>query len=492
MFKFIGKKKGDEGVGGEEPLRLEPEKARAWFDRARTAADTRNYEYAMTCYLTGLKFDPSNMQAHEDLFNVAAVYRSSGGSAASNKEVRSVLGDKRPVDRLVAAELAWVKDVANPNYALEFTKLAADLGLNEVAYWVAQKGALAAARLKKPNKNLMVKFMDLFEQIGAYDKAVECGDAAVKIDNSDAQLLARVRNLSAQATMSRGRYDSGVNEEGGYRGSIKDADAQRALIEDESITGGEDVEARRIARTKAEWEENPTAPDAIQKYGDALRKTEKPEFEKEAIRVYLDGFKSTGQYRFRVAAGDIKLTMERRKLREMRERAEASGDPAEAEAVAAAERKLLEKEAVEFAERVEQYPTDLRLRFELGRRYYDLGRFEDAIPLFQEAQGDARNRAASLHYIGLCFLEQEWHEEAIQSLRAAVEAWELKDDETHLNMRYDLMLALEAFARENEELEAAEEANKLASGIALKQLNFRDIRERRDALRTLVKELKGK
>ena len=36
-----------------------------------------------------------------------------------------------------------------------------------------------------------------------------------------------------------------------------------------------------------------------------------------------------------------------------------------------------------------------------------------------------------------------------------------------------------------------EEAGKIASGIAMKQLTYRDIKTRRDALRDLVKQLRG-
>jgi hypothetical protein len=53
------------------------------------------------------------------------------------------------------------------------------------------------------------------------------------------------------------------------------------------------------------------------------------------------------------------------------------------------------------------------------------------------------------------------------------------------------MRVLERQARENKKVSAAEEAYKLASAIALKQINYRDIRERRTAIQTLHRELKG-
>ena len=106
------------------------------------------------------------------------------------------------------------------------------------------------------------------------------------------------------------------------------------------------------------------------------------------------------------------------------------------------------------------------------------------------AQEDAQIRSKALHYMGLCFLKTDWLEEAIETLRQAVERYEIKDDNTHLIMRYHMMEALEQYAKEHQSLPEAEEASRIASGIAMKQLTFRDIRDRRSALRDLVKELK--
>ncbi len=483
-----GSSEGDDAGG----VNIQPEKARAWFNQARTAADTRNYEYAIRCYLSGIKFDPTNLDAHKSLFEIASLHVKTGGKPASGKEIREMLGDKRPVDRLAAAELAWMTDVYNSNLNLKFLNEAANLGLNELALQYGEIGINVLARSKKPAKNVFVQYVDLFEQIGAYEMAVKVGEVALSLDRTDAALQARIRNLSAQATMNKGRYDTNVGEEGSFRGSIRDAEAQKQLIEEDTYAAGTDQMARRIQAAKADWEANPQDPTLISRYGDVLAKSGDEALETEAISVYRKGYESTSEYRFRMAAGDIKLLQARRKLRALRERAEASGDPADQARVEKGEREILSAEVGEYRERCEKYPTDLGLRFELGRRLYELGEYDDAIPALQEAQNDARHRSKAQHLIGLCFLKHEWFDEAVESLRTAVDSYEYKDDDTHLAMRYDLMEALEAHARENDELAAAEEAGEHAKTIALKQLAFRDIRQKRDSIRQLIKDLKAK
>ncbi len=499
MARFFGKPKSTEETGSSEGVATangdafqpEPAKAAKWFERAKHTADTRNYEYALNCYLQGIKFDPSNLDAHQALFNVAGIFKSTGGKAASGKELREMAAGKRAVDKLAAAELAWVKDAMNPTLAAKFTRAAAELNLTEVAYWSGDLGARAVMRSKKPTKNALIQFVDIFEEIGAPDLAVQYGRLAYQMDPSDGQLDARIRNLSAQAALNKGRYDEAVGEEGGFRNSVKDLDKQTELSEDESMALGAEAQIRRLGRSKSNWEDDPEDQNTIARYADLLRKESTNESDKEAIRVLLDGFKRTQQYRFRMMAGDTKLGMERRKLRAMKEKAEASGNAEDLQKIKALDRKLKDAEVVEFAERIDKYPTDLRLKFEYGKRLFDLERYDEAIPALQMAIDDARNKATASHLIGLCFLNQEWFEEAIDSLRVAIEAYELKDDDTHLGMRFDLMVALAKHAEDQRELDAADEAFTLARGIAMKKLNFRDIKEWRDNLRALCKDLKS-
>lgn len=507
MDKFIppwfGKKKGgDDGGGGEgpapgtPPYEVHADKAAAWFRQAQTAADTRNYEYAITCYLNGIKFDPTSLEVHRNLFEIANMYRSTGGKSAGGRELRDMLGEKRPVDRFAAAELEWVKDALDPGAALKFMDEAATLGLGDVGEWVGGIGlnaAMSAASSASPKtkKAALVDFMERFEALGKFALAVKCGEGALNIDRNDAQLSARVRNLSARATMNQGRYEENVGQEGSFRSSIRDLEGQKALNEDDSLSVTEEAAQRRVERARADYEANPTDANVALKFADMLRKEGSEKNEIEAMKVLHNAYKSHKEYRFKFLADDIKMSINRRRLRAARESATAAADAARLADVEKNEQKVLNDEISIFEERVKAYPTDLSMKFQLGTRLYDAARFHDAIPMLQEAQQDPRTRARAVHMIGLCFLKEGWYDEAVESLRQAVDAYEIKDDETHMVMRYDLMTALENYSRDHKDLAAAEEAGKLASGIAMKQLNFRDIRARRDLLRDLIRQLRG-
>ena len=65
-----------------------------------------------------------------------------------------------------------------------------------------------------------------------------------------------------------------------------------------------------------------------------------------------------------------------------------------------------------------------------------------------------------------------WLDEADSSYRAAIEEYPVEGDDLGMELRYGLMKVLERKARETKKVEAADEAYKLASSIALKQINY--------------------
>jgi len=147
-------------------------------------------------------------------------------------------------------------------------------------------------------------------------------------------------------------------------------------------------------------------------------------------------------------------------------------------------------ELAEYRLRVENYPTDIALKYELGRREFELGNLDEAISLFQESQHDPRSRSQSLRLLGESFLLKGWVDEAIDTFRGAIERHGSEADDMGRELRYGLMSALQSKAEQERSLEAATEAEKLASGIAIQQINFKDIRARRDELKKLVADLR--
>lgn len=486
---IFSRKKSDGSDGAPEAsgkFTAEPGKASKFFDHARTVHESTNYEYATTLWLKGLRHDPTSMRGHEAFLDSAQAYAIKERKDRPSKEQAKNVSGSDEVDKYLQALLSWglKPDAGRGMKALE---RAVKLDLAEPGYWIGER-TLAAVASGGGKKGELVKLMGLLRDLGAFDLSVKAGERALALDPSDGELDSVVRNLSAQMTMSRGGYE-GTGQEGGFRANIRDAKKQRELDEEHQIGRSEDASTRVVESAKAEYESRPTDRNSIMRYARALQERGQPTDEKTAYELLMNSYKETSEFRLRHMAGDIRLRAARRKLSQLKKQAE-DGDARAAQQLEAAQKKFTEMELDEYRIRVEAYPTDLSVKYELGVRHFRLGQHEEAVALFQLAQADPKNRVRVLNYLGQSFLAMGWLNEAVDTFRNGIEAIESDRDPMSIEMRYFLMSALRRKAEEQRDLEAAEEAYKIASGIAIQQINFKDIREQRDALQTLVKGLK--
>ena len=147
--------------------------------------------------------------------------------------------------------------------------------------------------------------------------------------------------------------------------------------------------------------------------------------------------------------------------------------------------------SVEFNERVAKYPTDRGIKFELGAIEYDRGNFEDAMAMFQQCKDESKYRTRATHMLGKCFAHENWHQEAVGEFREAIEKLDGTEKDRELMIRYDLMLSLIDLARHEKSAEEAREAAEICSAIVRKDISYRDIRQKRKEVDTLIKELEG-
>ncbi len=467
-----------------------PEKAEGFFSHARKVIETGNNEYAITLYLQGMRHDPASRTALESVVRAGQTFAQGTRKPGPTKDQLRAFDRKGDVERYLIALLNWVTRPTDSASAVKAVDAAVKLNLPESAYWIAERAISAATQDAKPRKDLFVRLKDLMSVIGAFDLAVRAGQFAVQLDPSDAPLDAQLRNLSAQAAMSKGGYED-TGQQGGFRKNIRDLDAQRRVEESERIVKSGDATVRVLAASRADYEARPTDGAAVQRYVKALLESGEPGAEKAAFDVLKLAYEQLKEFRFRQQAGELRLRAGRRQLRALRERAAA--DPANekaAEDLRQAARKLAEAEIEELRLCVDAYPTDLSFKYRLGARHFELGQYENAIGFLQEAQNDPKTRIQCLNFLGQSFLAMGWHTEAVESFRTGLEGHNTPKDELGLDLRYGLMVALQSLAAAERDLSAAEEAVKIASGIALQQFSYRDIKERRDALQRLAQELR--
>ena len=494
-FRF-GKPKPPDDENGEartDALTFEPqpEKARRWFEHARVMSDSFNFDSALVYYAHGIGLDPSMMSAHEAMYEAAVQYFNKGSRPASGKEIRKLEGP-HPVEKFAAAEFAWMKDINNASLALKLLEAIVKAEQLEFGHWFAPKAMNVLLKQKKPSKNAFLQAKTCLAEIGAWNEALRAGAAALNIDPLDTELESDLKDLSAQRAMDEGRYEEAGGEEGGFRKFVLDADKQRELEDAGAIAAGQSMEQRNLQRALKEYEKSPATPDVLNQYAQLLKVLGTPEAEQQSYDVYMKGFKDTNEYRFRALAGDIKIEQAQRRVDELQEKRDGRANDGELIAAFEQARKTaLDLRYSEYNERTAKYPTDRRIKYQLGEVEFEMGRYMDAMKRFQDAKDEPRLRVQAGHMLGRCFAEETWHIEAIQAYKEVLEHVEATEKEMELAIRYDLMISLMANAREERSLDLAKEARGICTSILQQDVTYRDIRSARKEVDQLIKEVSG-
>jgi tetratricopeptide (TPR) repeat protein len=479
---------GDKKTGGKDGYEFNHEKAEKFFERAATLHEATNFEFAMTMWLGGLRQDPTSLRGLEGFFKSAGAFMNSGAKGPSKDTIKLFSGGGN-IERYLLSLLEWSAHPTEAAYAVRAMQLASDLGLAEPAVWIATRALGAAEREKRPRKDYFLKIMEVLRRFEKFDLAIRAGEAALRVDPTDGRLSAELRNMSADSTMRRGGFDQ-TGAEGGFRANIRDIARQQELEEASRVSKTEEALNRLLVGARSEYEANKLDKPTINKYVDLLLERGQEEDEQTAIRVLDEAYRTTQEFRFKDRAEQLRLRVRRRGLAALKERAEA-GDPSARESYKAAVREYLDAEIRLAEQQVAAYPTDLSRRFDLGQKFFKVGRYEEAIGQFQEAKNDVKNRANVLYYLGLSFQKIGWNDEAIETLRQALSMHASPSDATGMELRYALMEALAARAEEQSSLPDAEEAYKIAASIAIEQINYKQIRARRDEVKQLAARLRG-
>ncbi len=487
LFGIIGG-----GNDGTDPASYSLERAEKFYEHARTAHDTGNFEYAVQHWLNAMRQDPRPMQGLEGLFrSMQAFLASPLGRKGISKETQRAVSGKSDVDRYVMAVLEWAAKTKDVSLAVRAAELAGKCSAGEAGGKVADSAFRLATEDPKPKKDILLRISEAYIKLGIPDKSLQAAERALAMDTSDGDLAAKIRSLAAAATMQKGGYEQ-AGQEGGFRSMVRDADKQKKLVEGDAMVRTDEQQDVKVADALADYEKRPTDQFALEKYVNELLKRGKGEDENVAYKVLMKGYDDTLQVRFRLRAGDIRIRQSSRKLVKFRHDLEKHpGDEDANRMHTQMAREHVEMEIVEYKERVKAYPTDMVHKYELAKRYFALEQFEEAIGLLQEARNDPKHRGHVMNYLGQSFYRLNFLPEAVATFREAGDIREASP-ELAMELKYWLMMALRKVAESENDLAAAEEALKIASGISMQQFNYKDIRTQREALGKLVASMKNK
>lgn len=463
-------------------------KARKFFEHAKKAADTRNYDYAIKLCVDGLALWPDAIEEGlKKLRVVATARRLEGGKALGFLAMRKYpLGGRDLAKSLKNALYLFGMDPTNIGHMEQILLLATKARCDRMAWWIAPVLADAYNGGKKLSANHYMASCAAMDQAAELAAAFDEKEAAIKILEScisvtqtwarhypeSGEAVKARGDASSKLTIVKGRFDKAE----GFQESLKDAEGQADIRDRDRGVHTENRYQQLIAKARKDWEDNPNTPAKLLHLVELMARIERDEVENDAIALLEKHFGISGEYSFKLRADDLRIRQMTRHRRELQ--AKLKENPSDAQAHEAYVRQVTRQNEAEiaiFQDRLTHYPTDMRLRFQLGARLFAGRRYDEAIPMFQQAQLDGRCRGESRIYIGRCFYEKHFYDQARSTLQAALAETESGTNRVALELNYWLGRALEAS-------DNISEASHVYGQLIQIDYNYRDARLRMEKL----------
>jgi tetratricopeptide (TPR) repeat protein len=465
---------GESSPGYREIPEEDQKKAAIFFERGQTVAGTGNFEFAIEMYLQGLNIDPEAVNVHQALREISLKRKASGGKPIGMLQSMKLRGGKDEKEQMLNAEKLLAFDPGNTDHMVRLLQNALRGGFYDTVMWIGP--ILLRANKDSGKGESFDKYIILkngYKAIERYKEATEAAQYAAAMRPDDMDLAREMKDLASLHTMSAGKYGSAKS----FRESVRDMDKQKKLLTEDTDVRTMDVMTQQIADAEAEYQAEPDEAGKLAKLVDLLVKTEQPTQEARAIQLLEAQYERTKQYRYKLRIGQIRLNQLSRHERSLRQQiAQNPSDENLKREYQDFAKDRADQELAIYQEAAENYPTDSSLRYNVGIRLFQLGKYQEAIPIFQQTRNDPKFRTDATTYLGRAFLDANYLDEAVDTLRDLIEAYELKGDPKSIEMTY-------WYGRALEQKGDVQSALKAYSQVAQWNFNYRDVQARIKRLR---------
>ena len=394
------------------------QKAQNFMNRGRQALESGRYDLSVDMLMEAVQAAPEVLEARK-LLRVAQIknFRANGKVGFGAK--LGYMMDRQKI-------MAFIKKGEGAQAMLEAEKLLAKNPLDPDNIEVAVKAAEAAG---KPDHAAITietayecgnKDPELLMRVAAYYEIakdwIKARDAYTKLSTikpGDQLIVQKLKNSEAQATMNSGWVES-AGKRGGFQNLIANKEQAKKLDQaNKAVVTGDDAEAM-IAEKISQIEKEPKNMNFRRALARLYIQTKRFE---EAIKCLEEALEVSG-------AMDPELDRMLSQTRvqyfdQLIEQYTAAGDEDTAIDLTNQKNQFVFDD---LASRVERYPNDLHLRYELGVLYYENGYYDEALEHLQLAQRSPKDRLSALYYLAMCFLEKGQTDMAVMQLETARDA----------------------------------------------------------------------
>ncbi len=427
---------------------------RVLFAKGNEAAQRENLDYAIALFNQVLEKEPGLFECRKALREAQFRKAGDGGSGffkrmlnragSSPQEAKAKMAmSKNPAEAMAIAEQILNGD-PNSSAAHHIIVEAAQ------ALDLPHTGVLSLETLLKNSPRdtgLAIQFADALAASGGdAGRGEQILSELLRARPGDGELSKALKNLSARKTMDKGGYSSLEGGQGSYRDILKNKQEAVSLEQEKRVVKAEDVAERLIGEYEARLETEPKNLKLVRSLAELY--TQKKQFD-HALALY-DRIRNSEMGNDPSLERAIAETVVRRFDYQAEQLDPAAPDYAEQSAKIQAEK--VDYQITECQKRVEKYPTDLAIRFEMGMLYFQAGKFSGAIAEFQKAQNNPHKHLAAMSYLAQSFAKRKMFDLAARTLQNAIKEKLAFDDEKK-DLVYNLGCVLESMGKKDDAIE---------------------------------------
>ena len=451
------------------------QKAQNFTNRGRQALETGRYELAVDMLMEAVSAAPDILETRK-LLRAAQIanFRKNGkvgfgakiGNMMARQKIMGLVKKGKGVEAMAEAEKLLCQNPLDADNIEAAVKAAEAAGKPDHAAITIE----AAYECSNKDPSLLERVANYYAIAKRWDKARDAYGKLASMKPGDQRVMQLLKNAEAQATMNAG-WEQTAGKKGGFQNLIANKEQAAKLdAANKAVVSGDDAELliqEKLKQIEAE-PKNMNARRALARiYIQGKRFY-------DAIEVLQQAVEASG-----TMDPELDRMLSQTKVQYYDQQIDAlRAEGREEEAVA------MEGEKNQFvfddlAQRVERYPNDLHLRFELGKQYYTYGYYDDALTHLQLAQKSPKDRLWALYYLAMCFLSQGQTDMAVMQLEAARDALPTMDD-LKKKVVYQLGLCAEAAGD-------LEKAYQYYKDVYSSDVGFEDLSERMLAVSQALK-----
>ena len=451
------------------------QKAQNFTNRGRQALETGRYELAVDMLMEAVSAAPDILETRK-LLRAAQIanFKKNGkvgfgaklGYMMARQKILGLVKKGKGVEAMAEAEKLLCQNPLDADNIEAAVKAAEAAGKAEHAAISVE----AAYECSNKDPSLLERVATYYTMAKRWDKVRDAYQKLSEMKPGDQRVMQLLKNAEAQATMNSGWTET-VGKKGGFQALIANKEQAAKLdAANKAVVTGDDAELliqEKLKQIEAE-PKNMNARRALARiYIQGKRFYEAIDVLQQAIEV-----SGTMDPELDRMLSQTKVQYYDQQIEALR----ANGQEDDAVAMEGEKNQFVFDD---LAARVERYPNDLHLRFELGKQYFTYGYYDDALTHLQLAQKSPKDRLWALYYLAMCFLAQDQVDMGVMQLETARDAIPTMDD-LKKKVVYQLGLCAEASGD-------LEKAYQYYKDVYSSDVGFEDISERMLAVSQAIK-----